>query len=38
MELTEGPQPADGFSWFRVRTLGGLEGWVAGEQLVLEPD
>jgi hypothetical protein len=38
MELTEGPQPADGFSWFRVRTLGGLEGWVAGEQLVLQPD
>jgi hypothetical protein len=36
MELIEGPQPADSFNWFRVRTVGGLE--VAGEQLVLEPD
>lgn len=38
MELSEGPQPADGFNWFKVRTEGGEEGWVAGEQVRLQPD
>lgn len=38
MELTEGPQPADGFNWFKIRTEGGEEGWVAGEQVRLQPD
>lgn len=38
MELTEGPQAADGFTWFKVRTEGGEEGWIAGEQVRLQPD
>jgi hypothetical protein len=38
MEVLEGPRPADGFTWWRVRSTGGREGWVAGENLVLQPD
>jgi hypothetical protein len=38
MEVLEGPAPADDFTWWRVRTVGGVEGWVAGENLVLQPD
>jgi hypothetical protein len=38
MEILEGPQAAAGFTWWRVRTVGGVEGWVAGENLVLQPD
>jgi len=38
MELLEGPNPAGGHAWWRVRTLGGQEGWAAGENLVLQPD
>lgn len=38
LELLEGPQAADGFSWWRARSRGGSEGWVAGENLVLQPD
>jgi hypothetical protein len=38
MELLEGPQPATDYNWWRVRTVGGLEGWVAGEELRLQPD
>lgn len=38
LTLLAGPQPADGFSWWQVRTLGGNEGWVAGENLVIQPD
>lgn len=38
MEVLEGPTPADGFTWWRVRTVGGNEGWVAGENLVIQPD
>lgn len=38
LELLEGPAPADGFTWWRVRTIGGNEGWVSGENLVLQPD
>jgi hypothetical protein len=38
LTLLEGPQPADNYSWWRVRTLGGAEGWVAGEELRIAPD
>jgi hypothetical protein len=38
MELLEGPTSADGYGWWRVRTLGGQAGWAAGENLVLQPD
>ncbi|HMQ31984.1 MAG TPA: hypothetical protein PKD53_14740, partial [Chloroflexaceae bacterium] len=38
MTLEEGPQSADGFSWWRVTTEGGSSGWVAGENLVTQPD
>ncbi|NTU82889.1 MAG: hypothetical protein HGA45_26580 [Chloroflexales bacterium] len=38
MELQEGPQSADGFTWWRVTTKGGNDGWVAGENLVSQPD
>jgi hypothetical protein len=36
--LLDGPQPADGFTWWRARTPDGREGWVAGEELRLQPD
>jgi hypothetical protein len=36
--LQEGPQPANGFTWWRVRTEDGNEGWVAGEELRTQPD
>lgn len=38
MALAEGPESADGLSWWRVTTVGGNEGWVAGEFLVTQPD
>jgi hypothetical protein len=38
LTLLEGPQPAAGYSWWRARTLGGAEGWVAGEELRTAPD
>jgi hypothetical protein len=38
MEILEGPEQANGFPWYRVRTKGGSEGWVAGNNLVLQPD
>ncbi len=38
MAILEGPEAAAGFTWWRVRTVGGVEGWVAGENLVLQPD
>ncbi|GAB4172261.1 MAG: hypothetical protein Fur005_34050 [Roseiflexaceae bacterium] len=38
VELLEGPQAVGEFTWWRVRTLGGREGWVSGENLVLQPD
>lgn len=36
--LLDGPLAASGLSWWRVRTLGGREGWVAGEELRTQPD
>lgn len=38
MELLEGPSRANNLNWYRVRTKGDQEGWVAGENLVLQPD
>jgi large repetitive protein len=38
MELLEGPEEANDLPWYRVRTKGGQEGWVAGNNLVLQPD
>lgn len=36
--LQEGPKPADGFTWWRVTATDGREGWVAGEELVSQPE
>lgn len=38
LSLLEGPQDRDGYGWWRVRTLGGREGWVAGSELRPQPD
>jgi hypothetical protein len=38
MKLLEGPTPANGYTWWRVTTIGGREGWVAGEELRTQPD
>ena len=38
MTLTKGPQPADDYTWWKVTTPGGQEGWIAGEQVRLQPD
>jgi hypothetical protein len=38
LEVTEGPETANGFTWWRVITRGSNEGWVAGENLVTQPD
>ena len=36
--LLEGPVAADACTWWRVRTIDGREGWVAGEHLVAHPN
>ncbi len=36
--LLEGPNPADGYTWWRVRCNDGREGWVAGEELLMQPE
>jgi hypothetical protein len=38
LKLLEGPQALEQLSWWRVRTIGGREGWVAGEELRNQPD
>jgi hypothetical protein len=38
MKLLEGPQAANGYTWWRVTTIGGRTGWVAGEELRAKPD
>jgi hypothetical protein len=35
--VLEGPQEADGFTWWRVRAADAKEGWAAGTYLVLKP-
>jgi hypothetical protein len=38
MTLMEGPIFDTGHSWWRINTTDGRQGWVAGDQLVLQPD
>jgi hypothetical protein len=38
MTLLAGPQDGSGHSWWHIRTTDGREGWVAGEDLRVEPD
>ncbi len=38
LTLLEGPNPADGYTWWRVRCNDGREGWVAGEELLTQPE
>ncbi len=38
LSLLEGPNPVDGYTWWRVRASDGREGWVAGEELVTQPE
>lgn len=38
MTLLEGPQDRDGYSWWRIRTSDGREGWVAGQDLRTQPE
>jgi uncharacterized coiled-coil protein SlyX len=38
MTLLEGPLDKDGYPWYRIRTVDGQEGWVAGTELVTQPD
>ena len=35
--VLEGPQEASGYTWWKVRTPAGAEGWAAGEYLALKP-
>jgi len=36
--LLEGPQAGQGHAWWRMRASDGREGWVAGENLLTQPD
>lgn len=38
LTLIDGPRQADGHGWWHVRSSGGREGWVAGEDLRTQPD
>ncbi|MGQ9550168.1 MAG: SH3 domain-containing protein [Roseiflexus sp.] len=38
LTLLEGPVAADGYHWWRIRAADGREGWVAGEELVTNPE
>ena len=38
LTLMEGPIFDTGHSWWRINTADGRHGWVAGDQLVLQPD
>jgi hypothetical protein len=35
--VLEGPQQADGYTWWKVQTQQGKEGWAAGQYLALKP-
>jgi hypothetical protein len=34
--VLDGPQTADGYTWWKVRTPTKVEGWAAGEFLALK--
>lgn len=36
--LNSGPNPAHNYTWWQVRVTDGREGWVAGEELVTQPE
>jgi uncharacterized protein YgiM (DUF1202 family) len=38
MTLLEGPIDKDGYPWWRIKTTDGREGWVAGTELLTQPD
>ena len=38
LTLMEGPVVDTGHSWWRINTTDGRQGWVAGDQLVMQPD
>jgi hypothetical protein len=38
MTILGGPNPSDGYTWYHIRTNDGREGWVAGENLVAQPE
>lgn len=38
MQILAGPTAASGQTWWQVRTVGGVEGWVAADNLVVQPD
>lgn len=38
LTLLGGPQQADNYSWWHIRTADGREGWVAGQDLRTQPD
>jgi len=37
LTVLEGPQDADGYTWWKVRTPSGTEGWGVSKYLVLKP-
>jgi hypothetical protein len=37
LTVVEGPQQADGFTWWKLRTTDNKEGWGAADWLVLKP-
>jgi len=38
LTVIDGPQEGQGFTWWKVRTPAGVEGWCAGDWLVLKAD
>ena len=36
--VLEGPEEANGYTWWKVETKGGKEGWGAADWLVLESE
>ena len=36
--VLDGPEEADGYTWWQVRTPDGAEGWAAGTWLVLKTE
>ena len=38
MTLLGGPEDHDGYTWWHIRTSGGEEGWVAGQDLRTQPE